>query len=348
MNTLIANVIADQGKMADFVSSSWRPYGFKPVTVNGHTVKAPVDERGELLVNSRQLATNAFLNEEEWERLDEAITRRIEQRFQIVRDIRAAGLVSNTTLAEWLSKWRVASEVTYPDVTMDFETQPEEDRVDMKTYEQPIPIISKGFSIGMRELMTARAYGSDIETLNAEEAAQSVAEKMEYITINGYTDISLSETPIYGLRTLGARYTDVTADGDFGTLSNIYPTFRKVVAGIAGERYYGPFRVYMANDQYNEMMQVYSDGSGETALDRVLRMPAIQSIEVNDLMTAGEFVGVQMDSRVIDMRLAMDIETRQWENPDGSRLHFKVAMAGIVRLKTDYNGDSGIFHVTGA
>jgi uncharacterized linocin/CFP29 family protein len=328
-----------QAAAAEFVTNTWRPDGFK----NG----VPVDVEGYPLISNRALRTNAFLNREEWERLDEVIVARIEQEFQVIADIQAAGLTSSTTVAEWHSKWRVASEVPYADVNMDFETRVDEGAVDMKTYSVPIPIIAKKFSIGRRELISSRTHGSDLDTRNAEEAAKAVAEKLEYITINGWTDVSVAGNTIPGLRTLSSRYTD-TADGDFGTISNIYPTFRKALAGMAAERYRGPFTVYMANNQYFEMLEHYSDGSSQTALQRVLTLPQITAIRRNDLMTDGEFVMVQMDSRVLDLRVAMDMETRQWDAADGSRMNFYIAMSAVVRLVTDYNGDAGIGHITGA
>jgi uncharacterized linocin/CFP29 family protein len=328
-------ILQDQSAIADFVSNTYRPAAFVD--------DVPVDKQGHPLVSNRQLATNAYLNQEEWERLDSAITRRMKQRFQIIDDIRSAGLVTQTSLAEWLSKWRVASEMTAASVALDFETGPEEDRIDMKTYSVPIPIISKKFSLGRRELLTSRQLGSDLDTVNAEEAAVAVAEMLEYITVNGLTTVDIQGHDIPGLRTLSARHTG-SADGDFGTLSNIYSTFRKAVIGMASERYYGPFNVYIANTQYGEMLEHYSDGTGQTALERVVSIPQISKVEPNDLMTAGEFVMIQMAPECLDMRVAMDVETRQWDAPDGSRMNFVVAMAAVVRLKTDYAGESGICH----
>jgi len=332
-------VLTDRSSIADFISNTWRPYGFDKNT------GGPVDNRGQSLVNNRDLRANAFLSREEWEVLDGAIIARAQQRFQIVSDLQAAGLTSNTTLAEQMSKWKVASERVAADVSMDFETKGTEDRIEYKHYFAPLPIISAEFSVGRRELLSSRTLGADMDTVNATEAGRAVAEMLEVITIDGDSGIVVDGNQLYGLQNLSARYT-TTAAGDFGTLSNVYETFRATLSTMAGRRYYGPFRVYIANAQYFEMLKHYSDGSSEMALDRVLKLPQIMSIEPNDLVDDGEFLMVQMTPDVIDLRVGLDMETRRWEAPDGSRLYYKVMMAAVPRIKTDYAGYAGVAHIT--
>jgi uncharacterized linocin/CFP29 family protein len=319
-------VLRTREEINDFVTNSWRP----------------LVKDGKVLVPDG-IRANAFLNQEEWERLDKAVIARGKQRLNAWADVMNAGLVSRTTLAEEYSKWRVASERIAAEVSMDFRTQHGEDRTDKKTYGVPIPIVSAAFSIGRRELMVARAAGSDIETFEAEEAGAAVAEKLEDMLINGETGVVVQGNDIPGFTTLAARYQG-TAEGDFGTISNIYTTFLAAVTQAASERYYGPFNVYIANTQYHEMLEYYSDGTGQTPLQRVEAMPQIRSVKPNDLMTAGEFVMVQMTREVVDIREAMAMENRRWVSPDESRIHFMVMAAAVPRVKTDYAGEAGVYH----
>lgn len=323
-------VLRTQQEINDFVTNSWRP----------------LVKNGKVIVPDG-IRANAFLNQEEWERLDKAIIARARQRLNAWQDVVSAGLVSRTTLAEEYSKWRVASERIAAEVTMDFRTQRGEDRTDKKTYGVPVPIVSAAFSIGRRELLVARAAGSDVETFEAEEAGAAVAEKLEDMLINGETGVVVQGNDIPGYRTLSARETG-TADGDFGTISNIYSTFVAALTELAADRYYGPFGVYMANAQYLEMMEYYSDGSGQTPLQRVEGMPQVSFVKPNDLMADGEFVMVQLTREVVDIREAMPLENRRWVSPDESRIHFVVMAAAVPRLKTDYAGASGVLHYTGA
>lgn len=334
------NILQTKEQIDDFITNSFRPKYFNKAGI-------PLDANKKPLVSEETLRANAFLNREEWEALDQQVIARAKLQLNMWSDVMGAGLVSNTTLAEWMSKWRVGSERTKAQVNMDFESQEDEDRVDRKTYGVPIPIISAKFSIGRRELMTARAHGTMVEALEADEASNAVTEKAEEILVDGDSSIVLQGNSIPGVTSLTARYS-TTAEGDFGTLSNVYPTFTNAVDAMHQRRYYGPWDVYMHSTQYREMLDYYSDGSNMTGLDRVLAIPEIRSVKVNDLITAGEIVGIQMTRNVLDIRQALPLEVRQWEHPSGSRMHFVVLMAAVPRLKTDYAGYAGIFHLSSA
>jgi len=325
----------------DFITNSWRPYGFNK---RGQ----PVDDRGGLMVNERALANNAFLNQEEWEILDKAVFEMAKLRLGAYQDL--SGLQRKSSLAAWYSKWRVASERIAADVTMDFRTRVDFDRTDKKTYGVPIPILSAAYTLGRRELLSARAAGQQVETFEAQEASAAVVEKAEDILINGDTSVVVAGNSIPGYRTLAARDTATAAaygGGDFGTISNITPTFLGMLSALSAKRYHGPFNCYIHDTQYHQMLEFYTDGSGQTALDRVLKLPAIKSVKPNDLMgTAGDLLMVQMTRNVVDLEVALTLENRRWEAPDGSAMFFVVMMSAVPRIKTDYAGNAGIAHAT--
>lgn len=333
-----------QGNEAtDFITNSWRPFGFNKDGL-------PVDERGNLIVNQRAIQANAFLNREEWEQLDSAVFEMAKQRLNAFQDVVSAGLTKRSSLSVWNSKWRVASERVQADVTMDFRTRLTQDRTDKYTYSVPLPILSAAYTLGRRELLTARANGTDLETFEAEEASAAVTERAECILLNGETSVVIAGNSIPGYRTLAARDTATAAaygGGDFGTISNIVPTFTGMLTALAAKRYYGPFKCYIHNTQYYQMLDFYSDGSGQTALERVLSLPQISSVEPNDLLaTAGDLLMVQLTRNVVDIEMALSLENRRWEAPDGSAMFFVVMMSAVPRLKTDYEGNAGIAHAT--
>ena len=337
------NVTHDPMAISDFITNSWRPRYWNDKGF-------PVDKSNELMIGARALRANAFLNREEWEVLDSAVYEMAKQRLNAYDDLVSAGLTRPSSLAAMYSKWRVASERIAADVTLDFRTRLNNDRTDKKTYGVPIPIISATYSIGRRELLSARAAGQSIETFEAEEAASAVVEKAEDILINGNTAVVVEGGSIPGYRTLAARDTDTAAGyggGDFGTISNIMPTFVGMLSELAAKRYYGPFQCYIHNTQYHQMLEVYTDGSGQTALDRVQGLPQIQAVKPNDLIgTAGDLIMVQMTRNVVDLEIALTMENRRWESPDGSAMFFVVMMSAVPRIKTDYSGSAGIAHAT--
>ena len=325
--------LQSQDEINHFITNSWRP--------------AFWDKAGKAYDENKRLLVNTVLSRRQWERLDEIIISRVRQSLNVWGDIQTAGLTAQSSLATWLSSWNVASERIEADVTMDFRSQVNADRTDRKTYSVPIPLISTAFSFGRRELITAQTTGQDLETFEAEEAGAAVAETAEKILIDGETGVVVQGSSIPGLRTLTARYTG-SAVGDFGTLSNIYPTFTATLQAMAALRYRGPFNFYMASAQYHEMLEVYSDGTGQTALQRCLNLPKVSSISENDLMTAGQFVGLQMSRNVVDLAEALAVQVRRWNAPDESEVFFVVVMSAAPRLKTDYAGNAGIAHISSA
>jgi len=336
------NLTINAGKTAieDMILNSWKPAEFRngqPYGADGHPCA----------LSSQDLRANAFLQREEWEALDAAIVKRAAQRFSIYNDLMAAGLRSQGSVSEWYTKWRVESEVTAASVSMDFETDPEGDRPDYKVYGQPVPIISKSFSIGRRELATARASGTPLDTSAAEACGAAVAEMVEQIIVDGNTSVVVNGAPIYGLQTITGRYAP-TAEGDFGTLSNIEPTFvEDFLPTMHTRRFHGPWNIYLHPTQYGELMQRY-DSTGDRALGELLELPEINVIKPNDLVDAGEYIGIQMTSDVIDYREALSLETRRWDHPSGSRMFYVVLLMGVPRIKTQYDGYVGVVHGSGA
>jgi uncharacterized linocin/CFP29 family protein len=331
---------------------SSRPHGFKPMRIGNQTLFLPVrDARGTLAVNEQQIANNAFLAREEWELLDTTVYAMAQRTINAWADIAGnAALVMNGNLATMSSKWAVDSEMSaQADVHMRLAARREHDRTDKQFYSIPIPFISKGFDIDARELLSARQAGRDIDTTEATEATRVVVEQAESIIMNGITDPVVLGGTILGYRTLPARLTGTAASfggGDFGTISNIRPTFRGVLSALSQNRYDGPFHCYVAKEQYWEMQARFSDGSGQTALETVEAFPEIIDVKKNDEVPDGEMVLVQPTKTVVDLFLALNLEVRQWEAVDGSAMHFLVIMAGAPRVKRDYDGNAGIAHVT--
>ncbi len=301
-------------------------------------------------VNAAGIVTNSFLTKAEWSVLDAAVIQRAKLRLNIVSDLIAAGLVTDTSYANMLSQWRVASERASATVSMDGRTRSNRDRTDKLTFGVPVPIIHDAYSIGRRELLASRTLGSELDTTEAAATAAVVAESAEEMVFNGASGIVVSGSTIPGLTTHAQRTTDTAQNyggGDFGTVSNVLPTFLGAISAMGAKRFHGPYNVYISNTQYVQLLARYSDGSGQTVLDSVLALPHIASVKPSDFLVAGSAVMVQMTSDVIDLIRAGSIENREWVSPDGEELNFKVMMVMAPRLKQDYAGNLGVCHITG-
>jgi len=301
---------------------------------------------------ARGLTVNSVLRNDEWKSLDDAIIRRVHDELTITPRLRARGLVRTLGgLGTIVTQWNVAGEKPMSIAVMDPRTSPPRDRVEKKLAGVPVPIIHSEYTFGERELASMRLMGNDLETLEAEEAAASVVEKFEDMIWNGEPTINVGGATIPGILTYAGRLTDTASNfggGDFGTVSNIYPTFTGVLGALAARRYRGPFGVFVASEQYYQLLAHYSDGSGQTGLVRISQLPQIEFIEEAPQLAAGTVVFLQLSANVIDLAIALDLQNREWVTGDGTSLFFRVLMAGVHRIKSDYAGYTGIAHVTGA
>lgn len=316
-----------------------------PILATNADGKAQIKTRAGLTVNS-------LLFRDEWKAVDTAITRRARELFTVDARITAAGLTTNLGgLGVLSTTYYVATEKPLARAVMDTRTGINMDRVEKRPYSIPVPVIISDFMLGERELAASRRMGNDLDTTEAEESTQSVIEKFEDMWFNGDTTINVGGSTIYGFVNTSSRLTDTATNfggGDFGTVTNIEGTFAGVLNGAVARRLRGPFGVFVASQQYHEMLKTYTDGSGQTALTRVSQLPRISFIEEAPQLTAGQLLFVQLTSNYVDKAIALPLTTREWTTPDGSATYFRIMMAAVPRIKTDSAGYAGVVHVTGA
>jgi len=321
--------------------------GARPLRVNTQTGVVQVR-------TSRGLVVNSLLRKDEWEALDRTVLEAARYPLRGVQDLRSRGLVQPLGgLGTLISQWNAGSELTEANVNMNGQSRGLMDRQDYKLSGVPVPVVWKDFDIGVRELESSRRMGDGLDTSHVFEATRVVAEKLEYMLFNG-SPVVLNSTALYGYRTQTNRNTDTATNyggGDWSTITNIVSTVAGMIAAANGDRHYGPFVLYCSTVQYNEAaLGYYTDGSGQTPLQRILAMPEIEAVQKVDaaVLAAGELVLVQMSRNVVDWAEAMGITVVEWMSGDGMTNHFKVMAVAAPRVKADYSGQSGIVHATGS
>jgi len=354
--------IAYGAEANDFVTSTKTPRilvpaGSQPIVANDAMDIAGLPEHLHgwgrrwmpVLRHNDAYVANSVLDKREWAELDREIIEMVKLRRNGIADLQARGLTKQSNLAEMLSQWRVASERIRPSVSMDGRTRADRDRTDRLVFGAPVPIYRTDYVIGKRELLASRKLGSPLDTFEAGEAAAAIAEEQERTLFNGNAAIVVGGDGVFGYTNHALRDTATAAaygGGDFGTITNVLTTFLGMLAALAALRYHGPFGCYVANAQYMEMLDVYTDGSGQTALARVEQVPQIDFVKPSDMLAAGNLVMVQMTRSVIDLVEALPVENREWENGDGQQANFAVFAAGVPRLKSDSAGNLGVAHAT--
>lgn len=296
---------------------------------------------------------NSSLRKDEWEVLDDAVVEAAGPRTEVFERIPKFNHVSIGVLTH---QYNTVSQLSEAQVTMTGRAAGETDLADFNLNGVPLPVIFKQVDYGERLLQSSRLIGAGIDVTNITEATRVVVEELANMLYNGRAAINFNGSTIYGLTTQTNINTG-TASGDFGTLSNIYPTVLAMLQALDADNYHGPFELDIASSQYLDAMNVYSDGSGQTAIARILTIPSIQAVNSNDQIAAGglvlrevgrhilEWSQVRMGGQIVN---GMEIALVEWMSGDGMVHHFKLMAVGAPIVKADYESQSGIAYYTGA
>jgi uncharacterized linocin/CFP29 family protein len=331
--------------------------GLRPVfrEVDGtRQIRVNKERNTVVLAGPNGLAVNSMLREDEWAEVDRAVLEAAKYPLKCVADLRSRGLVQRLGgIGTLVSQWYTGSEMTSATVNMSGQGGGSRDLQDLKQVGVPVPVVFKEFAIGARELETSRRLGDGLDMTNAVEASRVVAESLESMLMNGSTAV-LNGQAIYGYRTHTNRNTDTATNyggGDWGTIANVLGTVGGMISAANVDNHFGPFMLYVSQTQYNQAaLQYYTDGSGQTPVDRILRIPSIVGVQglSTSILADGEVVLVQMTRDVVDWAEALDIQVREWTTNDGMASIFKVLAIATPRVKARYDGKSGIVHATGA
>ncbi len=296
-------------------------------------------------LNVNSLRTNDLLRKEEWVDFDTTVVDIARTRLHMVEDLRAQGLIHNLGgLGTLVSQFETQSDMTAADLDMAGVTPGEEGSVQFNLRSIPIPIIHKDFRINIRRLEASRRLGDSVDTTQAAVASRRVSDRIEDMIFNG-AGITVDGNTIPGLRTHGDRNLGGISAWDLTTnWPNIYGDIVDMLQDAYDANYYGPFMVYVSANRWSLLYGVDPLGSGDTALARIKNLPEIIDIRPSSSMPDDEVLMVQMTPDVIDLAVAQDITTVQWDSLGGMQVHFKVMAAMAPRVKSDDSNNSGIVH----
>ncbi len=320
-------------------------HGSRPLAVNKRTGVVRI-------MTPRGFAVNSMLRENEWKEVDAAVIESARYPLVAVADLSSRGLTRPLGgLGSLVSQWYASSEITAAQINMSGTGRGDRDLPDLKASAVPVPVIFKEFGIDLRQLMASRRSGDGIDVTAAAEASRVVAEGQENMLLNG-ANVVVNGATIYGYRTHPDRNTDTASNyggGDWGTIANITTTVAGMVSAAMGDFHYGPYVLYASTIQYNQAtLSYYTDGSGETPRERIMKMPQISDFKMMPGLADGELLLVQMDRTVAEWATALATQMREWVSGDGMQIMFRVMAVVAPRIKSRYDGKSGIVHATGA
>lgn len=298
---------------------------------------------------TQELQANALLRRYEWEEIDQAVIDVARTQLVGIKDLMDLGLTKNLAdLGSIYSVYEQLGDMSPAIIDMGGDTEGQEDRVSFTPVIVPVPIIHKPFRISIRNLMASRRNREGNDVVQVKTATRRVRDSLEALLFNGTGAPVINGNTIYGYTNHPSRNTG-SADGDWGTVTNIFPTVTSMISAAESAGYYGPYGLYAARTQHNQALARFNDGSGETAKASVMRnLDQIQFFKPADSLADGSLVLVTLVSDVVDLAIAQDITAVEWESKGGMVAHYKVMAAMAPRIKSDANGSSGIVHFTGA
>lgn len=298
-------------------------------------------------LNVNALRTNNVLRKEEWVELDQRVVEIARAQLVGIEDLRTRGLTLELGgLGTLYSQYEAQSDMTPATINMTAVNPADRDRLEFELRTVPVPVTFKEFNLDIRVLEASRRLGNSLDYSQGVVAARRVADGLEGMLFRGAT-ITVDGNPIYGYTTHPHRNTGA-ATGPWNVLANIYPTVLNMIRDMDAVHMRGPYVLYVAGNVWPDLLQIYEDGSGQTARTRILEnIPALGDIKTSYELLPGEAVLVQMAVETVDLAIAQDIATVEWESRGGWLTHFMVLGVMVPRIKSDHSGRCGIVHYSG-
>ena len=73
--------------------------------------------------------------------------------------------------------------------------------------------------------------------------------------------------------------------------------------------------------------------------------PGIRGIPVSDTLAADNIIFVEMRPDVVRLVKGMPIQNVEWSSEGGMTTHYKVMTIQVPQIRSDYNGNCGVFHI---
>lgn len=324
--------------------------------LNVHAMRPFMDENGEsrIVINAagHTVRTNvpSLLRYDEFKDIDRVVLEVAVTRLVGIKRLIAKGLTHALgSIGLTISLWDKSSDLTDASISMSGITKGEEDTPAFEPAQVPVPIVHKDFRLNIRRLIASRMAGEGLDVMAPAMAARKVAERSEDMLFAGAA-VQVDGSTIYGYTTHPQRNTvDLVLNWDdpSATGQDIVDDVQAMLQAARDDNYFGPFCLYVPGNYEGTLDNDFAFGSGDTRTvrQRIMQLSGISDIVVADRLADDNVVLVQETRDVADLAIAEDIKTVQWQMDGGMQERFKVMAVWVPRIKSDYDGKSGIVHL---
>lgn len=297
------------------------------------------------------------LPEDAQRQIDTAVTEVGLDRLTLVRDLMSKGLTYplSDPLSVMELQWDAINEVGGAIRAMQPGSRGENSLLDRSTQRIPIYVTLDEFRIGIRTLRASQRVGAALDTAMVRQKVRRVNEAIEDAAWNGATTDGGTLFKVNGNSAPGIlNHPDVNtfvyASGESWTAAGktgeeILTDVLNMIEDLVDLKYYGPYTLYVTTAYWMKLMQDFKANSGLTILQRLKEIQTGSGpldIRVADSLPADKTVLIQMTDGIMDVVVGQEPTVISWESPTGFDLMFLVMAFIIPRIKSDYNGVTGI------
>ena len=341
---MASNGRMDAGTLRPFLGDDGNTY----VTVYNAKLGPAEDPKAYQTI---RINAGATLRREEWMQLDQVLIDVARYRLGGVQDLVDNGLVFNlgNAMGTTVLEYHDVSDAMEADLTMDGVTRSKGDRPAFGTHYLPIPIIHVDYEINTRVLEASRRLGNPLDTTSVERAVRKCMEKIETMmftdtkyTFGGGTIYSLLNHPDNNLVTLDANW-----DASGKTGAQIVADVVEMKQSSINAYHYGPWMLYIPTAYETVLDKDYdSTTPGTTIRERIMKISGIKGIKVVDTLSANNLLLVQMTPDVVRLVRGIGLTNVEWTTEGKFINKYKVLTIQVPQVRSDYNGKSGIVHMS--
>lgn len=269
------------------------------------------------------------------------------QRLTVAADIMAANLTYPLTdpLSVTEIEWESISKTGGAQRTMNPSARGERQMPNRTQKRLPVYLTTDDFSLGIRTIKMSQRVGVPLDTTLVEQATRRVNEAIEDATINGsgvqfdgYVAPGLLNAPNANTYTIPIAWTAATGE-------QIYADVMTIIGKLQVDLKYGPYNFYLGTAYSNALFADFKANGDKSILSRLQEIQAggraIQ-FKTADMFPPTTVAAVQMTSDTLDMVVGQQPTVIPWTSIDGFTLFWMVMAILVPRIKSDYDGNSGI------
>lgn len=319
--------------------------------IQGALLRAMAGQR-ELSIGA--LRTLSPLSDKAQVLVDRAVVEVGLQRLTVAADLLSSGLVYPLTdpLSVTQVEWDAISQTGGAQRTMSPSARGENQLPDSVHNRIPIYLTTDDFNIPIRTLKMSQRVGQPLDTTLVSASTRRVNEAIEDSVINGsglvsggYSAPGLLNAPNANTYTLSVDWDDAAELAAFTAGPKIFGDVQTMIGKLQTDKKFGPYNLYVGTLYGNALDSDYKANGDTTIRERLEKIDAggrMINIRIADMMPANTAVLVQMTSDVVQLIDGQRPTVIPWSSLDGFTLFWLVLAIMIPRVRSDYDGNSGI------